>query len=245
MTLPELDMTRLPRHVAIIMDGNGRWAKARGLSRAAGHEAGAKSVRAVVEASRELGLDALTLFAFSTENWRRSKAEVTTLFRLLRKYIKIELENLHKEGIRVVVMGRTDGLSKRVADDLRQCQEYTANNTDMIFNLAVNYGGRAELSDAAQAIARDVEAGTLRVEDIDEACVSSHLYLPDLPDPDLLIRTSGELRISNFMLWQLSYAEIVAPPALWPDFRKPDLHAAIAEYQARQRRFGGRSAGTP
>jgi undecaprenyl diphosphate synthase len=245
MTLPELDIKRLPRHVAIIMDGNSRWAKARGLSRAAGHEAGARSVRAVVEASRELGLEALTLFAFSTENWSRSKTEVTTLFRLLRKYVKIELENLHKEGIRVVVMGRMDGLSKRVADDLNYCQEYTAKNTEMVFNLAVNYGGRAELADAARAIARDVEAGVLRVDDIDEACVARHLYLPDLPEPDLLVRTSGELRISNFMLWQLSYSEIVAPPVLWPDFRKPDLLAAIAEYQARQRRFGGRSAGTP
>ena len=245
MTLPEIDMKRLPRHVAIIMDGNSRWAKARGLSRAAGHEAGAKSVRAVVEASRELGLDVLTLFAFSTENWRRSRSEVTTLFRLLRKYIKIELENLHREGIRVVVMGRMDGLSKRVAGDLAYCQEYTAKNTDMVFNLAVNYGGRAEIADAARAIARDVETGSLQIEDIDEACVARHLYLPDLPDPDLLIRTSGEQRISNFMLWQLSYAEIVAPQALWPDFRKPDLLAAIAEYQARQRRFGGRSAETP
>ncbi|GMV93939.1 MAG: isoprenyl transferase [Candidatus Hydrogenedentota bacterium] len=238
--LPQIDRDRVPRHVAVIMDGNGRWAAQHDVSRAAGHEAGAKSVRAVVEACRELGVSVLTLYAFSTENWRRSKLEVDALFRLLSKYIGIELESIHKENIRVSVMGRMDGLPQRAQRDLRHSMELTANNTAMTLNVAINYGARAELADAARAIAREVKAGKLDPDSVDEACVAEHLYVPHLPDPDLLIRTSGEMRLSNFMLWQLSYAEIVAVPTLWPDFRKPHLYAAIAEYQSRQRRFGGR-----
>lgn len=241
MNLPEIDQDRLPRHVAIIMDGNGRWAKQHGVSTAAGHEAGAKSVRAVVEACRELQrVEALSLYAFSTENWRRSKTEIGALFRLLSKYIGIELENIHKEDIRITIMGRYKALPKRAVADLNHCMDLTANNKSMVLNVAINYGSRAELADAAKAIASEVRAGRLDPDAIDETCVAKHLYVPSLPEVDLLIRTSGEMRISNFMLWQISYAEIVVTPVLWPDFRKPDLYAAIAEYQSRRRRFGGR-----
>jgi len=238
--LPQIDRDRLPQHIAIIMDGNGRWAAQHKLTRAAGHEAGAKSVRAVIEACRELGVSVLTLYAFSTENWRRSKWEVDALFRLLSKYIGIELENIHKENIQISVMGRMEGLPQRAQQDLRHALELTAGNTAMTLNVAINYGARAELADAAKAIAREAKAGRLDPESVDEACLARHLYVPQLPDPDLLIRTSGEMRLSNFMLWQLSYAEIVAVPTLWPDFRKPHLYEAIAAYQSRQRRFGGR-----
>lgn len=234
-------MNRLPRHIAIIMDGNGRWAKKHGVSRAAGHEAGAKSVRAVVEACRELGgVQALTLYAFSTENWRRSKLEVETLFRLLSKYITIEIDNIHREDIRVVFIGRLAALSKRAIRDIAHCMELTRNNKAMTLCVAMNYGSRAEITDAAKALAADVQAGKLGVDEIDETRFARYLYAPDLPELDLLIRTSGELRLSNFMLWQLSYAEIVPTPTLWPDFRKPHLHQVIAEYQSRNRRFGGR-----
>ncbi|GJM27246.1 MAG: isoprenyl transferase [Phycisphaerae bacterium] len=230
----------LPKHIAIIMDGNGRWAEQHGVTRAEGHEAGAKSVRATVEACREIGVEVLTLYAFSTENWRRSRIEVSALFRLLSKYVKQELENIHKEDIRISIMGRMDGLPKKVVQDLDYSMERTANNTSMILNVAINYGARGEITDAARAIAGKVQRGELAVDAIDEACVANHLYRPELPDPDLLIRTSGEMRISNFMLWQLSYTEIVLTKTLWPDFRKPHLEEAIAEYQLRQRRFGGR-----
>jgi undecaprenyl diphosphate synthase len=240
MRAPDVDMKHMPRHVAIIMDGNGRWARRHGVSRAQGHEAGAKSVRATIRACRELGIAVLSLYAFSTENWRRSKREVTALFRLLSKYVSLELDAIHREDIRVTVMGRTEGLSRRVVNDLNRCTELTKNNRSMICNVAINYGARAEIVDAARAIARDVKAARLRLSDIDEARFAKYLYVPDLPDPDLLIRTSGELRISNFMLWQLSYAEIVPTRVLWPDFRKRHLLKAIAEYQSRQRRFGGR-----
>ena len=241
MDLPTLDTKHLPRHVAVIMDGNGRWAAREGVSRAAGHEAGAKSVRAIIEACRELEkIEVLSLYAFSTENWRRSKLEVNALFRLLSKYIKIELEALHKENIRISVMGRIDGLPARAQSDLRHCIERTRNNTAMVVNVALNYGGRAEIADAAKCIAKDAVAGTLDPGAIDEATFARYLYVPQLPDPDLLIRTSGELRLSNFMLWQMSYAEIVVLPTFWPDFRKQQLYEAIDEFQARQRRFGGR-----
>ena len=237
----EIDLERLPRHVAVIMDGNGRWAEREGVSRAAGHEAGAKSVRAIVEACRELQhVEVLTLYAFSTENWRRSKVEVNALFRLLSKYVRIEIDNIHKENIRVTVMGRMDGLPRKAIEDLQYSMDLTRGNTAMTLNVAINYGGRAEIADAARRIATDVAAGHLDPRRVDEACFAKYLYVPQLPDPDLLIRTSGELRLSNFMLWQLSYAEIVVIPTLWPDFRKPHLHEAIREYQARKRRFGGR-----
>jgi len=235
-----IDPHQIPRHVGIIMDGNGRWASKRGLPHAAGHEAGAKSVRAVVEAARELGIQALSLYAFSTENWRRSSTEVNALFRLLSKYIKLELENIHKEDIRVTIMGRTDGLSKKTLSELEYCKSRTAGNKSMILNVGINYGGRAEIVDAVKSIAAEVKAGRLAPEAINEDVVSKHLYHPELPDLDLLIRTSGEQRISNFMLWQISYAEIICVDTLWPDFRKAHLVKTIEEYQSRSRRFGGR-----
>jgi len=237
---PKIDKKCLPRHIAIIMDGNGRWAERHGVSHEEGHEAGAKSVRAVIEGGRELGIEALTLYAFSTENWRRPKAEVDALFQLLSKYVRLELENIHKEDIRVTIMGRLDELAPKTLEDLNYCMERTKNNKSMTVNVGVNYGARAEIIDATKAIASEVKSGKLSLDDIDEACFASHLYVPDLPELDLLIRTSGELRISNFMLWQLSYAEIMPMRVLWPDFRKRHLRQAIAAYQARHRRFGGR-----
>ena len=223
------------------MDGNGRWARERGVSRAVGHEQGARSARAVIEACRELGgIEALTLYAFSTENWRRSKLEVNTLFRLLSKYIGIELQSVHEANIRVRTMGCLDELPSQARNDMRKAEELTADNTAMTVNVALNYGSRAEIVEAARSLAEDVRSGRLEPRDIDETVLASRLYTAGLPDPDLLIRTSGEMRLSNFMLWQLSYAELVVVPTYWPDFGKEHLFAAIAEYQARDRRFGGR-----
>jgi len=241
----EIDMDAAPRHVAIIMDGNGRWAKRHGVSVDEGHEAGAKSVRAVIKACRDLGVEVLTLYAFSTENWRRPKAEVEALFQLLSKYVELELEKIAQEGIRVSIMGRRDGLSPGTIADLDRCIARTKDNQGALINVAVNYGSRTEIADAARAVAREVQAGDLDPEDVDEACLARRLYVPDLPDVDLLIRTSGEMRISNFMLWQISYAEIVSMRVLWPDFRRRHLRQAIATYQGRQRRFGGRPGAAP
>lgn len=241
MAVKDLDIKRLPRHVAIIMDGNGRWAKKEGLTRAQGHEAGARSVRKVIEACRELPrVKSLTLYAFSTENWRRSKTEVNALFRLLSKHIRLEIDNLDKENIRVVFMGRREGLSKKVIDDMDSSMELTKNNTAMLLNVAINYGSRAEIVDAVKALANEVRDGKLNPKKIDESLIAKHMYVPETSEIDLLIRTSGEYRLSNFMLWQLSYAEIVVTRTLWPDFRKRHLHQAFNEYQGRNRRFGGR-----
>ena len=235
------DKKLLPRHVAIIMDGNGRWAERQGVTRAQGHEAGAKSVRAVIEACRETEvIEALSLYAFSTENWKRSTREVNTLFRLLSKYIKLEIDALHKEGIRVSYMGRKEGLAQRVLDDMAMSVEHTKANDKMLVNVAINYGGRGELADACKTIAAEVSTGHLALDKVDEDCVGRHLYVPETGDVDLLIRTSGELRLSNFMLWQVSYAELYVTNTLWPDFRKRHLQKAFEEYAARQRRFGGR-----
>ena len=238
-----LEPKRLPRHVAIVMDGNGRWAKKHGLPRLKGHDEGAKSVRAIIEACRELGrIKSLTLYAFSTENWRRSKTEVSGLFRLFSKNVRLELDNLHAEDIRVNFIGRTDGLSSKVRADIDRCHELTGNNTSMQFNIAINYGSRAEMVDACRAIANDFKSGALREKDIDEAAIAERLYDPVSSDLDLLIRTGGESRLSNFMLWQASYAEIIITRTLWPDFRKRNLYQAFAEYQQRGRNFGGRPA---
>ena len=237
-----LDPMRLPRHVAVIMDGNGRWARKQGVTRLRGHEAGAKTVRAVIEACRELGgIETLSLYAFSTENWRRSKTEISGLFRLLSKYIRLELDNLHAEDICVKFIGRTKGLPKKVLADLEESRELTKNNRSMQVNFAVNYGARAEIADACRAIAEEVKAGRLQTKSIDEKRVARHLYDPRSRDLDLLIRTAGEMRLSNFMLWQASYAEIVVTPTLWPDFRKRHLYRALHDYQERTRKFGGRS----
>jgi len=236
-----IDMKRLPRHIAIIMDGNGRWAKKHGKVRAEGHEAGARGVRQVIEACRELGIDALSLYAFSTENWKRSKLEVNALFSLMSKYIHKEIDEIDKNGIRVRFMGRWEGLPGRAAKDLQYCLDRTKGNTDMDVCVALNYGGRAEIVDAAKRIAVEVQEGRLDPDAIDEDAVARFLYVPEHPEVDLLIRTSGEMRISNFMLWQISYAEIQAPSVLWPDFSKQRLCDAVVEYQQRDRRFGARS----
>lgn len=235
-----IDMERLPRHIAIIMDGNGRWAKEHNKRRVQGHEAGARGVRAVIEACRELGVPVLSLYAFSTENWRRSSTEVNALFRLMSKYIHKEINEIHKNNIRVRFMGRWDGLPAKAADDFRHCLELTRNNTALDVCVALNYGGRAEIADAARRIAEEAAAGTLPPAAVDEAAFAARLYVPEHPEVDLLIRSSGEMRISNFMLWQASYAEFMFPETLWPDFGKQCLCDAIVEYQQRKRRFGGR-----
>ncbi|MBI2422905.1 MAG: isoprenyl transferase [Candidatus Hydrogenedentes bacterium] len=236
-----LDKRRLPRHIAIIMDGNGRWAQARGKHRVEGHEAGARSVRAVIEGCRELGIPALSLYAFSTENWKRSKLEVNALFRLLSKYIQQEIDELDANNVRVRMIGDKAGLPQRTLRDLEYCLERTHENTALHLNIAINYGGRAEIVDATRRIAADLHAGRIAEGEITESLFARYLYNPEWPEVDLLIRTSGEMRVSNFMLWQISYAEIVVPETLWPDFGKEALCDAILSYQQRDRRFGGRT----
>lgn len=237
--LETLDLGRLPRHVAVIMDGNGRWAKQRHLPRVEGHRAGASAVRETVETAARLRLDALTLYAFSTENWKRPKAEVSTLFALLKEFLRREFRSLVENDIRFRVVGRPDGLDPSVRSALATALEATASCRGMVFSVALNYSGRAEIADAARALARDAAAGSLDPETIDEDAVARRLYTADLPDPDLLIRTSGELRISNFLLWQIAYAEIHVTPVLWPDFRRRHLLEALLDYQRRERRYGG------
>lgn len=237
--LDALDLTRLPRHVAVIMDGNGRWAKQRHLPRVEGHRAGAAAVRDTVETSARLGLDALTLYAFSTENWKRPKTEVSTLFSLLKEYLRRELRTLVENDICFRVVGRLDGLDGSVRSALDMALEATTGCRGMVFSVALNYSGRAEITDAVRSIAREAAAGRLDPESIDEAAVARRLYTADLPDPDLLIRTSGEMRISNFLLWQIAYAEIHVTPVLWPDFRCRHFLEALVDYQRRERRYGG------
>lgn len=236
----EIDPKALPRHIAIIMDGNGRWAEKRGQGVETGHEAGTRSVRVAIKAARDFGIEVLTLYAFSTENWQRPQSEVKALFGMMSKYIYLELDNMNSQDIRVVIMGRMDGLYDQTVEDLIHCQESTKNNKSMLLNVAVNYGSRTEIADAARAMVTDAKDGKLALSDIDEKKFAEYLYMPYLPDLDLLIRTSGEMRVSNFMLWQLSYAEFVPMPVLWPDFRRRHLRQAILTYQARHRRFGAR-----
>jgi undecaprenyl diphosphate synthase len=239
-----LDPERLPRHVAIIMDGNGRWAKKRNLPRIAGHKAGVAPVRMTVETCAQLGVEALTLYAFSAENWKRPRTEVDMLWRLLRFYLRRELADLHRNRIRLQASGRIDALPDRVQQELAFVEKATAKNTGLRLNLAINYSGRAEIVDAVNAmIQRARLEGTLAALHIDEAGLSRNLYSPDLPDPDLLIRTSGEMRISNFLLWEIAYAELFVTETFWPDFNRAELLAAILDYQKRDRRFGGLSAG--
>ncbi len=220
------------------MDGNGRWARARGLPRVMGHRAGIKSVRAVVEAAREMGVEVLTLYAFSIENWKRPAAEVATLMRLLNEYLRRELDNLTRNEIRLNVLGDLDGLPEVVRKHLSRVMERTRGNSRLLLNLALNYGGRAEILHAVREVAAQVKAGKLRPASLDERTFSRFLYTDGMPDPDLLIRTSGEQRISNFLLWQISYAELYLTPKLWPDFGKADFQEALAEFQRRERRFG-------
>jgi len=228
-----------PHHVAIIMDGNGRWAKARGLPRVAGHRRGADAVRRVVRGAGELGIPVLTLFAFSTENWTRPADEVNDLMGLLRHYLRNELEELHKNGARLRVIGNRDGLAADIVRDIADAEKMTHANGRIDVNICINYGARDEILQATRNLARRVAAGELAAEGIDEAHFEQELLTAGVPDPDLLIRTSGEQRISNFLLWQCAYAELVFVDTLWPDFGKDHLEQAIAEFRRRERRYGG------
>lgn len=232
-----IDPERMPAHIAIIMDGNGRWANRRNLPRAAGHQAGIDPVRDVVESCARLGIHALTLYAFSVENWKRPRHEIETLWRLLRYYLRREMPKMMRNNIRLHAIGRIDGLPAQVRDELCAAMDQTRLNTGLAVNLAINYGGRAEIVDAVNALIRKAGAGEL--SEVDEAEISSQLYTAHTPDPDLLIRTSGEMRLSNFLLWQIAYAELYVTETLWPDFTRTDLLRAILDYQKRDRRFGG------
>lgn len=235
--LGRLDLARLPRHVAVIMDGNGRWARKRRLPRIAGHRAGIASVRELVETCARLKVQALTVYAFSKENWRRPKPEVDFLMDLLRDYMMKELDDLRANNIRVQVVGRLMDLPHVVQDVLRHAVDATSGNTGLVFNLALSYGGRAEIVDACKALIRE----GVRPDDVDEEAFARRLYTGGGPDPDLVIRTGGEMRVSNFLLWQIAYAELVMTDTLWPDFRKGHLFHALLEFQSRERRFGGLS----
>src|SRR5207253_1081353 len=231
----QIDFDRLPAHIAIIMDGNGRWAAQRHLPRVEGHRAGIDSVRDVVETSARLGIEVLTLYAFSMENWKRPRTEINTLMTLLKRYIRLELGTLLEHNIRFRVIGRHEELAPDVQHELQIGVRRTASNTGMLFNIALNYGGRAEIVDAAR---RAIAAG-LTADDLDERRFSDFLYTAGQPDPDLLIRTSGEMRVSNFLLWQIAYSEIWVTERLWPDFRRRHLLEAVVAYQKRDRRYGG------
>lgn len=233
---------RLPRHVAVIMDGNGRWAQARLLPRAEGHRRGVKSVRAVIEACVELGgIDQLTLFCLSSENWKRPRRELEMLMRLLEQYVIEERSEIMRQDLQFTMIGRTEGLTDKVLAEVKQTVECSRENQGMRLCLAVNYGSRGELVDAVKDIARDAASGQLDPDQIDEETISSHLYTAGMNDPDLLIRTAGEMRVSNFLLWQISYAEIWVTQKCWPEFRRDDLFDAFRDFASRERRFGGLS----
>lgn len=235
-----LDAERLPGHVAVIMDGNGRWARMRSLPRVAGHKAGVEPVRSVVETCGRMGIRYLTLYAFSVENWKRPRTEVDTLWRLLRYYLKAELPRLMRNNVRLQVIGRPESLPEAARRELDYTIAQTANNTGLQVNLAINYGGRTEIVDAVNALVDEARRrGALDQLRVDEEMLAAHLYTAGQPDPDLLIRTSGEMRVSNFLLWQIAYAELYVTDTLWPDFRRIDLLRAVADYQKRERRFGG------
>jgi undecaprenyl diphosphate synthase len=250
--LEQLDAHRLPCHVAIIMDGNGRWAQRRHLPRIAGHRAGVQSAREVIETCARLHIPALTLYAFSMENWRRPKAEIDFLMRLLREYLRKELPVIHRNNIRLQVIGRENQLPDGVREDVANGMAKTAANTGMCLTVALNYGGRAELVDAFNAILDRVRGSGLNGNGsngngssairVDEQMIADHLYTAGLPDPDLLIRTNGEMRVNNFLLWQIAYAEIYVTETLWPDFRRAELYTALLDYQKRERRYGGLAA---
>ena len=235
-----LDQSRLPQHVAVIMDGNGRWAKKRHLPRVAGHKAGVDAVRSTVETAARIHIPALTLYAFSNENWRRPQTEISFLMRLLRYYLSHEVPNLNRNNIRLEYIGRTNELPAEVRERMKWAQEVTAKNTGLRLTLALNYSSRLEIVDACKALlhAAAQNGGVAHVK-IDEESIARHLYTSHLPDPDLLIRTSGEMRLSNFLLWQAAYTEIYVTPLLWPEFRGVNLLDAIADYQKRERRYGG------
>lgn len=237
--IPGVPQDRYPRHIAIIMDGNGRWARRRGMPRTAGHAQGAKSVRAVTEECVRLGIGQLTLFGFSSENWTRPKRETDFLMRLYRRYLVDERETILKNNVRLRMIGRLEGLPPAVRRELDTTTRLSSANTGLILCLAINYGSRGEMLDAARRIAAEAAAGVLDPSDLTEERFADYLYTAGMPDPDLLIRTAGEMRVSNFLLWQISYAELYVTAVLWPDFREADLWEAIREYARRERRFGG------
>jgi len=236
--LPKIDPEKLPRHIAVIMDGNGRWAQQRSLPRIAGHQAGVEAVRQTVETCRELGVPVLTLYAFSRENWQRPKWEVKALMGLLSQYLRSEIKKLKQNDISLRAIGNLDQLPDKVRELLARAEEETAVCRAMALNLALSYSGRSEIIRAVRNLVQDVRQGKVEAEGIDEVLFEKYLYTRGLPDPDLLIRTSGEYRLSDFLIYQLAYAEIYVTKTLWPDFRKKDLVAAISEYQNRERRFG-------
>ena len=243
--LGELDADRLPQHIAVIMDGNGRWARRRHLPRVAGHRAGVQSARTIIETCARLHVSALTLYAFSMENWRRPKAEIDFLMRLLREYLRKELPVIHRNNIRLLVIGRPDQLPDAVRTDVEKAMEQTAGNSGMKLAVALNYGGRAEIVDAFNRILDRVRHNGLASALVDEEMISQNLYTAGLPDPDLLIRTSGEMRVSNFLLWQIAYAEIYVTETLWPDFTRAQLYEALLDFQKRERRYGGLTEARP
>lgn len=237
--LAQIDWTRVPGHVAVIMDGNGRWAAARRRPRIAGHRSGVESVRAIVDTGARLGLKALTLYAFSTENWKRPPLEVAALMRMLRRYLRLEIDELNRQNIRFQAIGRIEGLADAVQRDLAWASDMTRLNGGMVLSVALNYGGRAEIVDAARRAAKEILERGERLENLGEEDIAANLYTAGLPELDLLIRTSGEMRVSNFLLWQVAYSEIVVTKTLFPDFRRKDLLQAVVEFQNRDRRFGG------
>lgn len=228
----------LPRHVAIIMDGNGRWAKARGLPRIAGHRSGAEAARRTVAAAAELGIPYLTLFGFSSENWGRPSSEIHDLMALLRHYLRGEIDELHRNGVRLKVIGQTARFAPDIVSMIEHAEAATRENPRITLTIALSYGGRAEIVAAVRRIAEQVACGRLPPEAVDEGCIAQHLFTADIPDPDLLIRTSGEQRISNFLLWQCAYSELVFTKTLWPDFSKRDLEQAVDDFCGRERRYG-------
>ncbi len=237
---PDIDMARLPKHVAIIMDGNGRWAKQHRVKVALGHRTGTEALRAIIRESSDMGVAALSLYAFSTENWARPKAEVDALMQLMLDFFHSEIDELHEKNVRITILGDKDGLPPKQREALLCAEERTRQNTGLMLNIAINYGARAELSRAARLIAQEVAEGKVSPQDVDEAAIEKHLYTAGMPDVDLLIRTSGEMRLSNFLLYQCAYAEFVFPTVLWPDFDLGQYHECIRVFQSRQRRFGKR-----
>lgn len=238
VTVSDLDPSRLPAHVAVIMDGNGRWARQRLLNRIQGHEKGAETVRRVVRTSREIGIAHLTLYAFSTENWQRSRIEVEALMNLLKRFLENEKAELQENNIRLDAIGRINQLPKDVQRSLEQVMNATRGNDAMTLHLALSYGARTEICDMVRSVATAVQQHRIQPDEIDESLVARHLYTAGTPDPDLLIRTSGEMRISNFLLWQIAYTEIYISPTLWPDFSREEFLAILQEFQGRERRFG-------
>lgn len=237
--LDGIDFTRLPQHIAVIMDGNGRWAKKRGKPRIFGHRAGAESVRALLDTAARLELKSLTLYAFSTENWKRPADEVGALFKMLVHYIRQEIAEVDRQNIRFQAIGRLDGLAADVRKELAEAVSITSKNTGTVLNIALNYGGRAEIVDACKAAVKSLTEAGKNIDDLSEEDINSNLYTKGLPEVDLLIRTSGEFRISNFLLWQLAYSEIYVTPTFFPDFRRAGMFEAIIDFQKRDRRFGG------